>query len=256
MNELQLKNLNKLMQAMDTSAMSQDEMVKAFQKIIDHVKKNEETMNQALVQIRSVLEGRLGNIESGNSSTLQQMKDTVNGLLDSKFSTLEKNLIKKVDDKLLTVVDGIDADEDRVVQLTTDAVLAKIPPAKELEPETPESIRDSLEALEGEERLDKSAIKGLDEELKRIDKKPKTAVGNGRSNNSTKFYSLTPDSSTKIFSVPKSVASIVLMSDFPHILFENSGFTINATRTQITLTVDNAPTTGSQLLYQYSSMFN
>ena len=71
----------------------------------------------------------------------------------------------------------------------------------------------------------------------------------------TKYHKLTPDGSTKTFSVPKSVTSIVFMSDFPHVLFENYGFTLNAQRTYLTLSVENAPSTNSQLVYSYSPMF-
>jgi len=100
-------------------------------------------------------------------------------------------------------------------------------------------------------------IKKLEERVNSVAARP-TSQGGFRANNATKFYPLTADGSTLIFTVPKSVASIVLMSDFPHILFEGAanGFTINASRTQITLTVENAPSLGSQLLYQYSSQFN
>lgn len=57
--------------------------------------------------------------------------------------------------------DGKDADEEVIVG----KVLAKIPESKE---ETPEEIRGKLESLTGEKRLDSSAIKGLEEEIKEL----------------------------------------------------------------------------------------
>ncbi len=128
---------------------------------------------------------------------------------------------------------------------------------KDGSPDTGEQIIDKINDDESDKVLKREKVEGLNDELKNVHEKISSIPrGGSRSNNSTKFYPLVADSTTKIFTVPKSVASIVLMSDFPHILFENSGFTINGNRTQITLTVDNAPTTGSQLLYQYSSQFN
>lgn len=44
-------------------------------------------------------------------------------------------------------------------------------------PDTPEQVRDKLASLEGEERLDKKHIKGLDEELKRIESLPRGGGG-------------------------------------------------------------------------------
>lgn len=127
--------------------------------------------------------------------------------------------------------------------------------------ETAEQIIDKINEDESEKKIKREKVEGLDDEFKRIDKSISSIPrggGGGRASHSTKFYKLTPDGSTKIFSVPKSVTSIILMSDFPHVLFEGSanGFTINANRTQITLTTDNAPSVSSQLLYQYSEVFN
>lgn len=61
------------------------------------------------------------------------------------------------------------------------------------------------------------------------------------------------DGSTKVFTVPKHRKAIkVEMSDGPAIhLYEGNGFTVNSARTQITLTVSNAPSQGSQLGFIY-----
>lgn len=128
-------------------------------------------------------------------------------------------------------------------------------------PDTADTIRNKLELLPDGEKLAIEAIQDLRKELeelrsetKRIEALPRGTAP--RASNSTKFYPLTADGVTKTFTVPKSVAAILHSSDFPNVLYENSGFTINGTRTQITITTDNAPSSGSQLLYQYSSMFN
>jgi hypothetical protein len=143
-------------------------------------------------------------------------------------------------------VPGRDADEE--------AILAKI--EKDL-PALGARIRDGLELLQGEARLDKSAIKGLDELEARLTAKFAQAA-TPRSNNSMKFYDLSSQTngSKKVFTVPKGLAGIVIGSDFPTVLMENNGFTMNATRTQLTLTFATAPSAGSQLLYQYMSQFN
>ena len=60
-----------------------------------------------------------------------------------------------------TVENGKDADEEKIIQ----EVLAKLPAQKET---TPIEVRDKLEVLKGDERLDRDAIKGLEEALKEI----------------------------------------------------------------------------------------
>ena len=47
---------------------------------------------------------------------------------------------------------------------------------KQGSPDTPEQVRDKLEELTGEDRLDKSAIKGLAEEIERLEKIKNTRV--------------------------------------------------------------------------------
>jgi hypothetical protein len=58
---------------------------------------------------------------------------------------------------------------------------------------------------------------------------------------------------TKVFTVPVHRKSFfVLCSDFPSVLMLNNGYTVNAAKTQITLTVGNAPSNGAQLLLFYA----
>ena len=121
-------------------------------------------------------------------------------------------------------------------------------------------IKDGLDGRDGKNGVDgkngKDGQNGKDGEDGKDGKDGRSILGGFRASNATKFYKLTPNGSNKTFTVPKSVASILHCSDFPHVLYEGAGFTINATRTQIVLTTDNAPSEGSQLIYQYSSMFN
>lgn len=131
---------------------------------------------------------------------------------------------------------------------------------KDGSPDTGEQIIDKINEDESEKLIKAEKVEGLEDRFKQVEKQISSIPRGGgfRVNNATKFYDLTSQTngSLKVFTVPKSVAAIVLSSDFPTILMEKNGFTINATRTQITLTAQNAPSAGSQLLYQYSSMFN
>ena len=79
--------------------------------------------------------------------------------------------------------DGRDADETLVVE----EVKKLIPKIEDLEKDIPklgEKIRDSLELLQGEDRLDKSAIKGLDE----LESKIKESGGQIKGNKATFLY--------------------------------------------------------------------
>lgn len=107
-----------------------------------------------------------------------------------------------------------------------------------------------------EEKIDKKVIKGLDKELVNIKKAIREKAGGVKRGGGDIIYledlSTQTDGNTLIFTVPKHRKAIMVIgSDFPSVLFENNGFTVNSSRTQITLTVSNAPSQGSQLGFQY-----
>jgi len=113
---------------------------------------------------------------------------------------------------------------------------------KDGSPDMAEDIRNKLELLEGDDRLDKSAIKGLEELTSKV-----VFAGGGSSKQFT-IHDLTSQTNgtLKVFSVPGYYqAWAVICSDFPTILFKDNGFTIDGQT--LTLTVTNAPSSGAQL---------
>jgi len=258
MDENKLQNLEKMLSTLYAGTMNQKDFTELFEVIVEFVKKTKDLTGKELENIRQLY----SDIKSSNEENLAEIKERIADYCRAEFSQLSNQLVKKhnsqmseIEIKVQEIEDSKDANDQRVIKTAVEATLARIPPVKELEVETPETIKDKLESLKEEARLDKSAIKGLEDMINRLENRISSIPrgGSARASHSTKFYKLTPDGSTKIFSVPKSVTSIVLMSDFPHVLFEGSanGFTINGARSQITLT-----STSSQLLYQYSTFFN
>lgn len=250
--EKNLAKLKKLFAAMDEDSLTREEFVKHFEtvvKLVENLKKTNEKEFELIHENFKLMSEKIkDDANSGVSSNKKEMMDYCYAEMEKMYKEHEK-MMATMDKKM----DKIPTVEEIKSQI-------KIPTVEEIEKDLPKlgkEMRDSLELLQGDERLDISAIKGLEKienEIKRIDNK--STGGGFRASHSTKFYSLTADGSTKIFSVPKSATSIVLTSDTPFILFENNGFTINKTRTQITLTTDIAPSNGAQLLYQYSTLFN
>jgi hypothetical protein len=212
-------------------------------------------LKEAHDSVMAMLESK---VEKGMSESEQKMMDTMK-------SEMEK-MMKMCEDKMATMKNGedgaagMDADEEAMMQQMhqpiVDDVVSRV--EKDL-PQLGTAIRDGLELLTGDERLDKSAIKGLDEELKKITDVASTkSSGGGRTWGGTGFYDLSAQTNgtLKVFSVPKGLAGVAFSSDFPMVLMEGRGFSINANRTEITLTTTEAPSSGSQLLYQYTKIFS
>lgn len=112
---------------------------------------------------------------------------------------------------------------------------------KDGSPDSAQQVRDKLESLEGDERLDKSAVKGLEEELEKLKKKP-VAVGiTGRDLFGDIDLSSQLDGVTTTFNI-HAVWSIISvdLSSFPHALRKNIDYTYTPTTITFTNQIDPA----------------
>ena len=122
-------------------------------------------------------------------------------------------------------------------------VLPLIPDISDIENSIPmlgEEIRDSLELLTGEEKLDKSAIHGLEdyEEVSRLSKIPRTGIGGGST--ARNFYQLfdVPQSYSgqtgKALRVKTTEDGLEFYTDSPNIKIASFGITIDGGGSAIT----------------------
>lgn len=167
--ERQLEKVDKIFAMMNEEYARPEEVVAGF-----------EIVNQAIVSLKAELELKLRENKGENSSEIKTVLTEVRAI--------EANLVE-----VIQKLDGkITADLDKVIKnlyLQVQVVQEMIPSLPDLTPletrineveakipilpeeETPIEIRDKLETLVNDDRLDKSAIKDLDEDLKRLDKK-------------------------------------------------------------------------------------
>ena len=136
-----------------------DELISLATDIGDRSKKEIEQMRADLEEMANRIRA---NVETDTASVRSSVEEEVNRL---RFA--HEALIAEAQAKLDSVRDGQDgkhADEEAVVQ----RVLSLIPTPENTEEETPESVRDMLETLEDDNRLDKSAVKGIEDIEKKI----------------------------------------------------------------------------------------
>lgn len=127
-------------------------------------------------------------------------------------------------------------------------------------PKLGEPIRDALELInEEDKKLKIEAVGYLREELDNLKKIKSSTFGGGGGTSGVyshlDLYDLSSqtDGVLKTFSVPGMTKPFFMISsDFPTPLFLNNGFTYSSTANTITLTTDNAPSSGSQLGLFYS----
>lgn len=160
--EEKLNKLERLIQVIDES-VTQDEFVKAFElviKIIQETKNTNEKEFDLINKSLEVFKEKLTNdITFDKQAYIDDLKDhalEITKELANKFRLFEERVRNIKDGQ-----PGKDADENKIAA----KVLALLPPQPE--PLVGEDMRNALESLKGDERLDKSAIRGLDD-LERV----------------------------------------------------------------------------------------
>lgn len=140
--------------------------------------------------LKSMLEGKMSQGEMSHKEHAMKMEATVANLA-SEISAIKASMptmpdLSEYDDKI-------------------EEIKALIPTIPEQVKETPEELRDKLESLKDDDRLDKSAIKGLDEELKSIRSiKGATSPGMfGMKQMRMVSFNFTGDDVTTVFYLPK-----------------------------------------------------
>ena len=252
-----------------------DDFTKAFKVATDFILKSEVKLtekldaktSEATAQIREQMEALKAlerEVRASTDSTFAALKTRSMESINALFTKMRLN------DRFDSMMEEMTADH-RGKMAAMDSQIAAVPTKEEFlalipehTKETAEETRDKLEnafiQAPEEEKIDSRVIKGLADLEKRLTDRI-NAIPRGmapRSNNSPMFTDLSSltDGSTKTFTVPKNLGGIVIGSDFPTVLMEGNGFSVNAPRNQITITATNAPSQGSQLVFIGKSLFN
>jgi hypothetical protein len=163
MNPDALQKLKEKLTAID-EAVTLNELKKAVEAMLQFSVKLQDKTEKELTTIAESVQIAISRIETMSQAQTDDAKQELQDSCDSMMSDMKfqcEAMISEAQAKVDSVENGqngVDADEEKVIQ----EVLARIPKEEPIE-ETPESVRDMLETLEGEERLDASAIKGIEE---------------------------------------------------------------------------------------------
>lgn len=254
-----LEKLEKLLSVIE-EGVTKDEFVKAFESLVSYVLKIEKKNNSEIDSLKENYNTIIRTIKEEVSSAISELK----GRVDSVFVGERLDVMKKmiddkiffVDDRISKIKDGKDADENRVVR----EVIKNIKVPKNGSPDSPADIRNKLETLTGENRLDKSAIRGIDD-IENVlnamkDGSGKTFIIGGKGRNSVHLYDLSAelDGVKKTFNLPSNFGVIgVWCSSMPNAFRPTIDYT-EGNKT-ITFTDEiNALTTlasGQTLILQY-----
>lgn len=259
------KELLKILSTLDPDRISKEDFVNSFENIVDIILKIEEKLQKesstAIDSLKELQEELSIKLKGNNKTDFSDLKRQI----DIAISDVKKALKDQADgmnfmrDKVRDLKDGEDADSKEIVKEVLN--LIKLPEQKEVILDGGEEIVNKLETLEGNVRLDVSAIKGLQELLDKSLKGLKGTFGTGGGNvrEIWKEFDLSDqlDGSTKTFLLPAFYKIIsVSASSSPGALRPTIDYTFDSSDMSITFTdqIGAASTlaTGQTLLIVYS----
>lgn len=238
-----LQKLQELMKLANNS-LSVEEFLANFKIVIEYVKKIEKNLDKkvddkcenAQNELEKVIkqlketdqeyQSTLKRIEDDNQSTLSNLKkwalervgdlfvkSNISQEIKKKLNEVDKLMEPLMDYKLPSTTELVD-EVTQIIEKSIAQQLPKVPSIEDIENDLPKlgaKIRDALELLQDDERLDVSAIKGLEDLIKKVEKlseaKQSTRFvggGGGVGKHNTFYYDLSPylDGTTKTFSLP------------------------------------------------------
>lgn len=262
------QKLKDKLQAIEDAVTRQD-LAKAIEAMLEFEKNLGKRTEAELTAIKKAVDSAIERIQTlaqkESETSKQEIMDYCDNMMNEMRLTHE-SMMAECDQKMSEVKDGedgedgMDADEQKVIE----AVLAQIPPVKELEPETPESVRDKLESIEVEEnKLAISAIRNLEEELKKLRKQiseiSSRPVGGIASRDIVKNYDISSQLNgvTKTFQTPAMFRVItVMLSSTPSALRENVDYTWSDTSLTFTSEIEASTSlaSGQSAIILYTSI--
>lgn len=133
---------------------------------------SKETLNLIVKRVNEEHDRILSEVKEETGNATDEVKKTTREL------TKAIDKVNKLKDEVLAMkpVDGKDADEDKIISHLESHLKELLPKQEEIKAT---EVRDKLETLENDERLDVSAIKGITELLATIKEKATTTVAGG-----------------------------------------------------------------------------
>lgn len=158
----QLKKLSKVFNTDNVITSAEIEQVLAgILTIMSSFKKDNENLTKEATQVVNDLLDKVisesDNLKKETSITLDSQSKKIMSDVEDKLLEV-KRLIKEA--KATKPKNGKDANEPRIIKSVLDQI--KLPEYKPTLLDTPKEIKDKLETLNGDDRLDISAIKGID----------------------------------------------------------------------------------------------
>lgn len=185
LEDKQIQGLQRLLSLLNPDTLTKEDFLSEFKNVLQKVKDVEDGNKKEFKEIMKLLKDVTDKMSGDSKKSVEDIRLNLQNIFDSSILSLKSEInrkIRQIDVKLSEVKDGKDADEKAILAKLINTI--KIPTIDELKDQLPvmgEEVRDALELLQGEERLDAKAISGLEDLIKKIIKSNRNFGGGGSS---------------------------------------------------------------------------
>jgi hypothetical protein len=163
-NDKKMKRLEALLDSFDSGAVQPEELIQAIEAVMAIIDTNGKTLVDKIVEIKAATDDDVTGLRSELAKTRDNLQSVINQVKDNSDTSVSS--VKKA---LLSEIKRVEA---LIPVLPPETDLSEV--FNEIESQKQslanlsflivgENIRNALESLQGDDRLDKSAIKGIDE---------------------------------------------------------------------------------------------
>ena len=168
MNPNQLTQLEKLAKVFNTdNVITPEDIAQVVEGIAQIIKVERENIKGISDEHKQTLQSVIETVSNEHDKILKEVKNTSQNAISEATKALDNvtkgiEEVKRIAKEVMEMKpeNGLDADEDLIVEKVLAEI--KLPEYKETVLDNGEQIRDKLSSLEGEQRLDISAIKGAE----------------------------------------------------------------------------------------------
>lgn len=168
--------------ALLNDGLTKSDFEEAFKIVIDSIKGLSNKNEVEFDAIRSTIDILAAKLASENETDLAEVKAECQKLMADMMKEQVSNL-NFIKDKVKRIKEGKDGKDGTPGKDGQSIVGPAGADGKDAPIKTPQEVRDELETLEGDERLDKSAVKGIEqieENIKQIELRPVGKGGGGK----------------------------------------------------------------------------
>lgn len=249
------EKLKEILALLDKDTVTAKEFADQIKTIITHIKNLEANIAETFRNIDGNLSSKSERLKGDHADSVAKLKAEYDGQIRELKKKLDDGL-DTISKRLATIKDGKDADENTIV----DKVLSKIeiPEIEEIEQSLPRlggEIRNALELLQGDDRLDVKYIRGIKTLIMRLVKKNKESqpmMGGGLRPATIGIE--TPagnlDNNNTAFFVQWKPMYITLNGQA---IYEGSGYSLSSSNGSLSINLDNAPSASDILRSHYST---